>query len=172
MQNKLPSRKQTRLKGYDYTSTGYYFITICTKGRGNILGDVVGCDAFIAPPFVELSEYGLVVDKYINRISSMYGEFYVDKYIIMPNHIHMILVKIAFDITQEHGVMKASRPTSASISSVIRSLKTMITKEIKVRVWQTSFHDHIIRDEKDYHRIWQYIDTNPAKWQDDRYYTI
>jgi len=167
----LPIRKSIRFKNYNYGAVGYYFITICVKNRVNALGKVVGCDVLIAPIYVELSEYGHVVDKHINKINLVCGEFSVDKYVIMPNHIHMIIVKKGeSSAIQDSGAMRTSRPTSSSIPSLIRSFKTMITKEIGISLWQASYHDHIIRNENDYRRIWQYIDQNPAKWADDCYY--
>jgi len=171
VQDKLPTRKGLRLKDYDYSSAGCYFITICTKDKKNSLGRVVGCDAHIAPPYVELSKYGLIVNKHINRINEIYNDFSVDKYVIMPNHIHMILEKDELLQAQGGGAMWASHPTGVSVSSIIRSLKTIVSKEIGHSIWQTSFHDHIIRDQKDYLRIWQYIDTNPLTWQNDHYHT-
>ena len=90
MQKELPVRKHPRLEGYDYSSNGAYFITVCVKDRHEMLGSVVvGRDVFIAPS-VELSEYGRVVDKHINIINSLGKGIWVDKYVIMPNHIHMI----------------------------------------------------------------------------------
>ena len=79
----------------------------------------------------------------------------------MPNHIHMIIFL--------HGTMKASYPTK-NIASVVRSFKTMVTNEIGIPIWQRSYHDHIIRDEKDYIKIWKYIDTNPERWEEDCFY--
>ena len=85
-----PFRKQLRLKQYDYSQAGYYYITICTLNRREILGQIVGGDDHIAPS-VLLSEFGLVVKKYIEGICLFYENADIDKYVIMPNHIHMIL---------------------------------------------------------------------------------
>ncbi|MBE7012486.1 MAG: hypothetical protein E7416_00190 [Ruminococcaceae bacterium] len=79
----------------------------------------------------------------------------------MPNHIHLIIFL--------YGTMRASSPTK-NIETIIRSFKTMVTKEIGNSIWQRSFHDHIIRGEKDYRKIWEYIDTNPLKWELDCFY--
>ena len=100
----------------------------------------------------------------------MYQDIFVDKYIIMPNHIHMILVLCDTD-TVESGTMRASSPTAALIPGVIRSLKTLVAKECGFSFWQRSYHDHIIRNEDEYLRIWQYIYENPARWSEDIYYT-
>ena len=159
MQRELPVRKKIRLEGHDYSQVGAYFVTICVENRHEMLGEVVGRDALIAPR-VRLSEYGEIVTKHIERINVCYTSARVDHYVVMPNHIHMLI--------SIHGAMKASRPT---VSTLVRSLKTMITKDFGFSLFQTSFHDHIIRDEADYRRIWQYIDENPAKWTEDQYYT-
>ena len=99
----LHKRKSTRLKGYDYSSPGAYFITICVKGRKQLLSKIiVGGDAHIAPKN-ELSEYGRVCDKYIKNINNKYENVSVDKYVIMPNHIHLLI--------SLNGTMWASSPT-------------------------------------------------------------
>ena len=163
MKNDLPKRKATRLKGYDYSTPGAYFITICTKDRKEMLSKIiVGDDAHIVPKN-QISNYGLICDKYINNINIKYENVTVDKYIIMPNHIHLIIFL--------HGTMRASSPTK-NIETIIRSFKIMVTKEIGNSIWQRSYHDHIIRGEKDYQKIWEYIDTNEIKWELDCFYNI
>ncbi len=157
----LPKRKRTRLQGYDYGIAGAYFISICTKERRQILSEIVGGDAHIAPEN-KLSELGEVCKQKILNIDKTYENVTVEKYVIMPNHIHLLL--------QIHGSMWASTPTK-TVSDVIRSFKIMVSKEIKIPIFQRSFHDHIIRDKKDYEKIWEYIDTNPIKWQLDCFYT-
>ena len=86
----------------------------------------------------------------------------MDKYVIMPNHIHMIIFL--------HGTMRASSPTK-NIERIIQSFKILVTKEIGDGIWQRSFHDHIIRGDVDYHKIWEYIDTNVLRWEKDCFYT-
>ena len=156
----LPKRKPTRLAGYNYSTPGAYFITICVKDRKQLLSEIVGDDAYIVPKN-SLSKIGLICDKYINNINIKYKNVTVDKYVIMPNHIHLIIFL--------RGTMWASSPTK-NIETIIRSFKTMVTKEIGYSVWQRSYHDHIIRGEKDYQKIWEYIDTNPFKWELDCFY--
>ena len=156
----LQKRKPARLKGYDYSQNGAYFITICVKDRKNLLSEIVGDDAHIVPRN-HMSCYGLICDKYINNINFKYENVRVDKYVIMPNHIHLII--------SLHGTMKASSPTKG-ITTIIRTFKTMVTREIGNSIWQRSYHDHIIRDKTDYQKIWEYIDTNPLKWHLDCFY--
>ena len=150
-------RKRLRLANFDYGQAGTYFITVCVKDRKCILGTIppnVGADVHISPQ-VELSHYGKVVEKYIQQI---YG---LDKYVIMPNHIHLI-VRI-------DGPMETSAPTS-SIPNTIKSFKTRVHKDLGFPLFQRSYHDHIIRDEEKYREIWRYVDENPLRWELDRYY--
>ena len=162
----FPKRKHSRLKEYDYSQNGYYFATICVKNRESLLGSInVGRDAHI-PPTVELTQIGEVTDKYIQNINTVYEGVAVDKYIIMPNHIHMIIVINERNV--DSGGMRASRPT---LHTIIRSLKTMITKQSGNGIWQDSYYDRIIRDERGYREIWEYIDENPLKWREDELYS-
>ena len=102
----LPKRKPTRLKGYDYSTPGAYFITICTQDRKELLSEIiVGDDAHIVPQN-HLSNYGLICDKYINHINIKYENVTVDKYVIMPNHIHFI---IFLHGRQQHILLNALR---------------------------------------------------------------
>ncbi len=156
----LPKRKPTRLKGYDYGSPGAYFITICTYNRKQILSRIVGDDAHIVPQN-RLSNYGLVCEKYIKSINDSYDDVVVDKYGIMPNHIHLIVFL--------KGTMRASSPTK-NVQNIVRSFKTLVTKEIGTKIWQRSYHDHIIRGKEDYKKIWEYIDTNVIRWEKDCFY--
>ena len=151
MKMELPKRKRVRLQNFDYNQNGYYFITICTKEKQKRLCKIVGDDAHIVP-----LPYGIITEKYIKSIIG------IEKYVIMPNHIHLI-IKI------DSGTMWASSPTK-SIPQLIRSFKTLTTKEIGKSIFQRSYHDHIIRDQNDYLKIWNYIDTNPAKWNEDYFY--
>ena len=161
MRSDLPKRNPTRLKGYDYSTPGAYFITICTKDRKELLSKIiVGDDAYLVPKN-HISNYGAICDKYINNINIKYKNVTVDKYVIMPNHIHLIIFL--------HRTMKASSPTK-NIETIIRSFKTMVTKEIGYSIWQRSYHDHIIRGDKDYQKIWEYIDTNVIRWKKDCFY--
>ena len=158
----LPQRKPTRLRNYDYSSDGYYFVTICTKGKQKILCDIVGGGAYDAPQ-IELSKYGDITEKYILSTNNI-PELAVDKYVIMPNHVHLILVI-------KNGTSRAPSPTNNIISHAVSTLKRFVNKEIGKNIFQRSFHDHIIRDQNDYRKIWEYIDDNAAKWQYDCFYS-
>ena len=161
----LPQRKPPRLPNYDYSTPGAYFITICTNNRKNLLGKVVGGGAFDAPQ-VDLSNIGTVADRYIRSSAAIPG-VQIDKYIIMPNHIHLILF---IDENYTNGASKTSTPANAVIPHIVSTFKRFCHREIGFRVFQRSYHDHIIRGERDYLKIWTYIDSNAAKWKQDCFY--
>jgi len=163
MQRELPTRKNIRLNNYDYSSAGYYFITVCVKDKHVVLGKVVG-DAVHSVPKVDLSEYGNIVQQILENGGAPCIK--LEKYIIMPNHIHMIL--IVSHVEKWDAV--DSVPYKSLIPTFVRALKTMASKQIGFSIWQRSYHDHIIRDEDEYRRIWQYIDENPARWTEDGYF--
>lgn len=157
----LPSRKHTRLKNYDYSQSGCYFVTVCLRQRRCLLCDIVKGDDVCDLPNIILTSEGNIVDKYINNIDNAYESISVDKYIIMPDHIHL-LIRIKDPLkTVDSGEMRASRPT---LQTVIRSLKTLSTKEIGFSMWQESFYDHVIRNDDEYLQVCKYIDENPCKW--------
>ena len=157
----LPKRKNNRLKKYDYSTNGAYFITICTKNRRCLLSTIVGA-TIGRPSSVVLTSAGMATEKAICQISSKYVAVFVDHYVIMPNHIHILL-----SIQRECG-----RPMVApTISTVVQQMKGYVTKILGRNIWQKSFHDHIIRSQSDYDKIWQYIDTNPLRWEQDCFYT-
>ena len=137
-------------------------MTICTKGKQHILGRSVGGDVLIAPQ-VALSDIGKVVDNVLAHMPS------VEQYVVMPNHVH-ILVRIPAD-----GPVRTPAPTQrgeqTSLPQFVRYFKRSITQQCGQSIWQRGYHDHIVRNEADYLRIWDYIHTNPAKWREDCYFT-
>ena len=159
----LPKRKQNRLPEWDYSAPGAYFITICTQKKRCILSNIiVGADA-LGGPSVVLTDVGRIAEKYIRSTDNIPG-IRVDKYVIMPNHIHLILI-----VDRTDGPPRASAPTMAAIPDAVSSLKRLVNREWGTNIWQRSYHDHVIRNENDYRIIWEYIDTNPAKWAEDCY---
>ena len=171
---KLPKRKAIRLPEYDYSSPGAYFITICTRDRRCILWDnaktipsPVG--AAISRPQnrtvlpVPLSDAGRIVDQAIRNIPLRYPHISIGKYVVMPNHVHLIL-----RITAEDGGRLIAAPT---ISTVIGQMKRWASRQSGCSLWQKSFYEHVIRNEADYRETWDYIDGNPAKRAEDEFYT-
>lgn len=160
--NDLPARKQNRIEQYDYSSPGAYFVTVCTAGREKVFWNETAslssrrgelCSPTEALP---LSEAGKIVDREIQKLNSVYPAVTVDKYCIMPDHIHMI-IRISGN---ENGRI-LSAPT---LSTVVGQMKRWASKHIGHSVWQKSFHDHAVRNRADYEEIWRYIDENPLKY--------
>lgn len=155
----LPKRKKIRLKRYAYSRNGAYFVTVCVVGRNALLMENVGADS-IRPNEPILSEYGIIVETAIKAIPVHYQNVVVDKYCIMPDHIHMIV----FIIPDEESGRMISAPT---VSTAIGQMKRWVSRQLGFSIWQKSFHDRIIRNEKEYQETWQYIDTNPIKWKEE-----
>ncbi len=165
-------RKNTRLKGYDYSNSGYYFITICTHKRKHLLGSIVDSKML-------LNRYGKIVQDDLLQIPEKFLHVKLDKFIIMPNHIHCIII-IGHNIEHLNPpnmgdiITDRSRPipTIPKILGLYKSGTTRKIHELKpeIIIWQKSYYDHIIRNQQDYQNIWKYIDTNPLKWQDDIYF--
>ena len=146
-------RKPTRIPNYDYSSNNYYFITICTHNKKCIFGQPS-----------QRNDFGEIAYHHISRLGSYYESVYVEKFVVMPNHVHMILV------------LDCQNRNNPNVSQIIAQYKSGVSREIRkmdssVEVWQRSFHDHIIRNQKSYEKIWQYIETNPLKWEDDCFYS-
>ena len=159
----LPKRKHKRLKNYDYSQNGAYFITICTKNKQNLLWENNPEVTFgSTDKLPQLSGIGKIINDEISKIEDIYDNVVIDKYVIMPNHIHMIMV-----LKENEGGRPKVAPT---ISRIMQQFKGSISKQVGFPVWQKLFHDRIIRNEKEYLKIWEYIDTNHLKWQEDCYY--
>ena len=142
-------RKSPRLKGYDYSLPGAYFVTICTRDRKCILGEIVG-EGLCPLPKNTLTPIGKETEASIQFINKNCKGVSIPKYVIMPNHIHLIVV---LEDTGGDG--------TPPLQDVIRILKSYTTNKYDDVLWQKSFHDHIIRGDEDYLKIWNYIDTNP-----------
>ena len=163
----LPNRKPMRLPNYNYNQNGAYFVTICTKNKEKLLGKVVG-DGVYDIPYTKLSPCGKIVEKYITLMNKKYDYITIDKYVIMPNHIHFII-----NITSDINVSvcrQAPNPTNELLPKFISLFKRYCNREYGENIWQRSYFDHVIRDENDYLTKWNYIDGNPSKWESDDYY--
>ncbi|MCR4277307.1 MAG: transposase [Candidatus Roizmanbacteria bacterium] len=160
----IKHRKQNRLKGFDYSKNGYYFVTICTNKRRCEFGTVKN-------EIMTLNHYGKIVEKCYEDLINHYSNCVLDEFIIMPNHIHGII--IIQNINQHVGNGLKPFPTKYSISEMIRGLKTFSSRRIHESglisfKWQKSFYDHIIRTEYSLYSIRQYIRDNPINWNEDR----
>ena len=168
MEKEFPKRKPTRLPGFDYNQVGAYFITICTKNRQCTLSHVVGTGV-LDGPLIELLPYGEIADKYINQLNDFYNDISVESYVIMPNHIHLLL----FVNDCENGPSRTPVPTMQNtvIARFWSTFKRFCNKDYGENIWQKSFHDHIIRNREDYEKHLRYIQENPLRWHYDELYT-
>ena len=160
-----PKRKNIRLKDYNYNMPGYYFITICTKDRRKLLCDIVGTD-LLGGPKVNLTPCGEAAEKQLRVMADFYDGIRLEKYVIMPNHVHM-LIQI-WDC--ENKPSERSTPTDTKISKFVGTFKRFCNKSCGYSIWQERSYDHVVRGEKDYTEIWKYIDNNPACWTEDCFY--
>ena len=147
--DRFPSRKHPRMKHYDYSTPNYYFVTICTKDKRCLFGNAG-----------QPNTLGQIALDKLAEVSMHFPDVTVDKCVVMPNHIHAIF------ILQQSNVQ---------LHTIIGQYKAAVTKQARVcfpdiDIWQTSFHDHIIRNQASYEKIWLYIEGNPTNWLEDCFY--
>jgi putative transposase len=170
--------QSTRLQGYDYTQNGMYFVTICTKDRECYLGEVVKGEMI-------LNEMGKIAENFWKEIPDHFSNVRLDEFVVMPNHIHG-LIEIVCDIdarrdealprlyTGEYPRMSEMSPMPGSLSVILGSYKSIVTKTVRKKIsyilfsWQSRYYDHIIRNENKLNKIHEYIINNPEMWERDR----
>ncbi len=186
--------QSARLKGWDYSDYGTYFITICTKNWQQFFGKVNNGE-------MQLNELGEIAEKCWKEIPNHFPSIILDNFVVMPNHVHGVLIiseTEALSNSQQvetlHATSESTRPKTksnylentknkrlsdispkaGSISTIIRSYKSAVTKQARLVnksfAWQARFHDHLIRNNKSYDTIINYIETNPYHWEDDKFY--
>ncbi len=187
-------RRSIRLRGYDYTQAGAYFVTICTYGREHLFGEVID-------GVMHVNEFGQIVQEEWFRTAQVrpYVQLQPDEFVVMPNHIHGIIWIVDDDATdvgaQRRSIVGAQRrpvvgaqrrcaPTTTgvprvvprSLGAIVRAIKSAITKRINILrdapgspVWQRNYWEHIIRTERALQTIRRYIIDNPRRWARDRY---
>jgi REP element-mobilizing transposase RayT len=169
MKNEFKTRKEIRMKNFDYSRNGLYFITICTKDRipylCTICDDSVYVGADIIRPIVNLTKTGNMTEYSMNQTIKHYDDVNVLKYCIMPDHIH-IIISIMHDINTADCGRIISAPT---IPKIIGSFKRYVSKNTGIKLWQKSYYDHIIRNEKEFLEICDYIDNNPLNWINNKF---
>ena len=165
-------RKSIRLKEFDYSSAGAYFVTICTHDRECLFGTV-------ADEKIVLNDIGRIVENEWLQTAEIRDNVFTDAYIIMPNHVHGILFIQDPDagrgtVHRAPTVEQFGKPTSNSIPTIIRSFKATVTKQINEfrhtpgqKVWQRGFYDRVIRSDDELNRIREYIIYNPLKWHEN-----
>ena len=186
--SKKLQRKSIRLSEYDYSFPNWYYITICTHKRRNLLGEIKNGETI-------LNKIGQVVEEEWLRKKKIRKNVDLDYYVIMPNHLHGIIV---IEHSIEYGRGELNSPTrdntgriqyaptknkfkspSHSLGAIVRGFKSSVTKKIKelpghseLKIWQRNYYEHIIRNELDLQNIRQYINLNPLKWEIDEYFKL
>lgn len=167
-------RRSIRLQGYDYSSPGAYFITICTQNRESLFGDVV--DGAMV-----LNEFATIAQRCWLEIPCHFLNVSLDEYVIMPNHVHGIIIIGEQNVGARHAVPlpprteRFGKPTHGSIPTIVRSFKSAVAKRINEHrgtpgapVWQRNYYEHIIGTGESLDRIRRYIAENPLRWHLDR----
>ena len=153
---KLPNRKEMRLQGYDYSSPGNYFITMVVQDKLNLFGHVVDHQ-------MQMNEAGIMIDNTIKQISMQYDEIDIPYNIVMPNHVHLILsLKGKYYLGEIIRKFK-SHTTHLYIEGVRNNNWPCFNKKL----WQHNYFDHIIRNQRAYDYIANYIFVNPIRWEKD-----
>ncbi len=169
-----PGRRSVRLKEFDYSKAGAYFVTICTKDRECLFGEIID-------EKVRLTQGGRIADEGWRNIPEHYPHVVLDEYVIMPNHVHGVIFISDDDVgVQDFEPLpvdglrenKYQQIIPKSIGSIVRGFKIGVTKWYRQNtnvhtVWQRNYFDRIIRDEDELNRIREYIIFNPAKWAED-----
>ena len=179
---RIPS---ARLQSWNYGSNGSYFITICTKNREHFFGEIANGE-------MQLNELGQLAEKYWMEIPNHFPFVELGNFVVMPNHTHGILIIDKMDTinvelqcnvsttndttnaTNKNEQMAKISPQSGTISTIIRSYKSVVSKNARLIhadfTWQSRFHDHIIRDSQSFENIQHYITNNPINWNKDKFY--
>jgi REP element-mobilizing transposase RayT len=170
----MKERKLNRLKDYDYSKNGYYFVTVCTKNREEWFGRIDGDE-------LRLNEFGDIAKNFWAEITGHFERVGIDEFSVMPNHVHGILI-IEEDMVgnaymrsnQRNAFMHSLRNrTKMLLSKIIQQYKASVTRKINSLEnvfhfgWQKSFYDHVIRNDRSLDNLRQYITSNPLKWELD-----
>lgn len=187
---KIRHRRSIRLKGYDYSKAGLYFITICIHNRKCLFGEITN-DKII------LNEFGDIAFNQWAKLPDRFSNFELDVFQIMPNHMHGIILldepvgatlAVAQNGLNEHGINWAgarragASPAPTTVGNMVGAYKSLVSNdcleqfelkrpnEMMGKLWQRNYYEHIIRDEQSLQRIRDYIINNPSKWKDDKFY--
>ncbi len=162
----IHNRQSIRLKGYDYSLGGVYFITICSQNRENLFGDFINNK-------IVLNNAGKMIEKWVIETKNKFKNILIDQYVIMPNHLHCIIsIETIKTETGEH--------VGSPLREIIQWFKTMSTNEyirgvkdgkyppFNKRIWQRNYYERIIRNENEFNQIAEYIVNNPINWMNDK----
>lgn len=160
------NRKLNRLKGYDYSMNGYYYITVCAYNRQEVFGEIRNKN-------MQINQYGQIVEEVWFQIPKHFTNIELDKFIIMPNHVHGIII-IKNPVGTGHALSSIKNKKIDNLSVVVGAFKSAVCKQInelndKSFKWQRSFYDHIIRTTHSLKCIREYIVNNPQTWDCDEH---
>ena len=173
-------RRSIRLKGYDYSQAGAYFVTVCAKDRECMFGDIVDGE-------MQVNDAGRIIQKCWDNICDHFPHVELDEFIVMPNHIHGITLIVGaplvgappFGASINNTESRAGTRPAPTLGNIIGEFKSITTRQsidginqknwppFNGKLWQRNYYEHVIRDENDIDRIRQYIIENPAKWAGD-----
>lgn len=160
-------RRSIRLKGYDYTQPGGYFVTIVTYQRDCLFGKIVGEE-------MRLNEFGKIADECWRAIPEHFPSVELGSYVVMPNHVHGIIVINDGRGTRSRAPTREQfqKPVTGSIPTIVQTYKAAVTRRIgqefnATGIWQRNYYEHIIRNHEDWNRIHKYIEANPSMWAED-----
>jgi putative transposase len=160
-------RRSIRLKGYDYTSAGAYFVTIIACNRDCLFGEITN-------EKINLSEYGKIAHECWRAIPNHFPNVEFGAYVVMPNHVHgVIIIKDdGRDTPWRVPTEQFSKPVKNSLATIIRQYKSSVSRIIskqfnETNIWQRNYHEHIIRNDNEWNNIHLYIEANPANWTED-----
>lgn len=159
------NRKPHRLACWDYSTEGCYFVTFCTHQRAHLFGHVQMASTCLEPNKMVPNSYGVMCEKAIELAPTKNPLIFIDAFIVMPNHVHILMT-----LNKQDGLQYRSTLSRAVGSIKAATSRTMRQQGYSGKVWQAGYYDHIVRDEKDYERIYTYIENNPSKWLLDRFY--
>jgi len=183
---KIHHRRSIRLKEYDYALDGMYFVTICVQDKQCLFGEIVNNEMI-------LNKNGQIVEMIWNELPHHYIHVELGEFVIMPNHIHGIIILVGAGFKPAHDEQAGQKsaqderagfkpaPTRANhgLSEIVRALKTFSARKINElcntrgkQLWQRNYYEHIIRNEKSHKYIANYIVNNPANWKDDTLYSV
>jgi len=166
-------KNSIRLRGYDYSRPGVYFVTICTRDRDCLFGNIVNGQ-------MVMNDYGKMVDETLKWLARRYAYVSLDAWVVMPNHLHGIVIITDEQCNSRGGSRTAPTRTAPTrtrkpLGRLIGAFKTVSTKRINelrrttgARLWQRNYYEHIIRNENELNAIRRYILNNPLNWDLDR----
>ena len=164
--NEYPNRKTIRLTNYDYSSNGIYHVTICTRDKACIFGAINDYRMF-------LNDAGKVAEEDLLSIPHHYAGVEVVSYVVMPNHVHLLLRLCDGEVGENAADAKNGVPTARrSLGQIVGAYKAGVSRKLGRAIWQARFYEHIIRGERDYLDTIAYIQNNPVAWDKDDYFTL